>query len=172
MMLKSLKLNDRQEKVENGLNVIVKLHENLEGKVTAMGTSLDTQQKTFSDNLAAMEMKSTEKIEQMSKHAAGGATGSLETLHEMEERQSRATNLILFSVPESRAETVVARNGEDANITKQICTTLGAEHVKMTCRCLGRKSGEAARPIRVELSDQENKTTVLKNARHLRGKQI
>ena len=31
MMLKILKLNDRQEKVENGLNVIVKLHENLEG---------------------------------------------------------------------------------------------------------------------------------------------
>ena len=38
----------------------------------------------------------------------------------------------------------------------------GAEHVKMTCRRLGSKSGEAARPIRVELSDQENKTTVLK----------
>ena len=65
MILKILKLNDRQDKVENGLNVIVKLHENLEGKVTAIGTSLDTQQKTFSDSLAAMEMKLTEKIEQM-----------------------------------------------------------------------------------------------------------
>ena len=42
-MLKILKLNDRQEKVENGLNVIVKLHANLEGKVTAMGTSLDSK---------------------------------------------------------------------------------------------------------------------------------
>ena len=44
--------------------------------------------------------------------------------HEMEDRQSRATNVILFNVPDSRAETVIARNGEDANITKQICMTL------------------------------------------------
>ena len=45
MMLKILKLNDRQEKVENGLNVMIKLHENLEDKVTAMGTSLHTAKK-------------------------------------------------------------------------------------------------------------------------------
>ena len=46
-MPKILKFNDRQEKVEQVLNVIAKLHGNLEGKVTAIGTLLDTQQKNL-----------------------------------------------------------------------------------------------------------------------------
>ena len=60
--------------------------------MSAMGNSLDTQQKTFSDSLVAMEMKLTKKIELMSTHAAGGATGSSETLHEMEDSRRNGDN--------------------------------------------------------------------------------
>ena len=76
----------------------------------------ETQQKSFNECLAAMETQLTAKMEQLHTQAAGGNTSATEAVQEMEDRQSRTNNLILFSVPESRAETSIARNAEDANI--------------------------------------------------------
>ena len=116
MLTKILKLNERQDKVENGLPA--NLNTKLEVRVTSIDERFETQQKALHDCLAAMETQLTANTDQLHTHAAGGTASATETVQDIEDMQSRTNSLILFSVPEGRAETAIARNAEDADIAQ------------------------------------------------------
>ena len=87
---------------------------------------------------------------------------------EMEDRQDTANNIIMFNVPESSAGSRVEQQGDDANMVKKICVNLGADNAQIITRRLGRKTETETGPIRVEITDINNKKTILTSARHVR----
>ena len=170
MMTKIYKLNERQGRVENGLVMLTELHQNLNERLTSLGSSLEagmtTQEKVTEERFSTMETVFTSRMQKLKTQSVDGAA---DMAREMEYRQDTANNIIMFNVPESSAGSRV-QQGDDANIhvVKKICVILGADNAKIITRRLGRKTETETRPIRVEMTDLNNKKTILKNARHLR----
>ena len=52
--------------------------------------------------------------------------GAEDMAREMEDRQDRVNNIIMFNVPESLVGSRVEQQVDDANIVKTICVKLGA----------------------------------------------
>ena len=169
MMTKIYKLNERQERVENGLVMLTELHQNLNDRITSLGSSLEarmtTQEKVIEERFLTMETVFTSRMQKLKTQSVDGAA---DITREMEDRHDRANNIIMFNVPESSAGTRIEQQGDNTNIVKKICVILGADNAQIINRRLGRKLETETRPIRVELTDINNKKTILKNARHLR----
>ena len=104
----------------------------------------------------------------MQKSKTQSVDGAADMAREMADRQDRANNIIIFNVPESSAGSRVEQQVADTNIVKKMCVILGADNAQIITRRLGRKIETENRPIRVEITDLNNKKTILINARHLR----
>ena len=89
-------------------------------------------------------------------------------MKELQERENRKNNLVVYGIPESKNTTSEGRKLHDTTCFKEICdNTLGIEvEIKSSTR-LGAKKTGTDRPLRVELVDNKSKGTVLRNANHL-----
>ena len=130
---------------------------------------MNTQDKETEERFSAMESVFTLRMEKLKTQSVDGAA---DMAREMEDRQDRANNIIMFNVPESSGGSRVEQQVDDMNIVKKMCVILGADNAQIITRRLVRKIETENRPIRVEITDTNNKKTILKNARHLRGKMI
>ena len=169
IMTKICKLNERQERVENGLVMLTELHQNLNDRITSLGSSLDErlniQEKVNEERFTTMESSFALRMQILKTQSVDGAA---DMAREMEDRQERANNIIMFNVPESSAGSRIEQQGDDMTIVKKMCVILGADNAQVITRRLGKKIETETRPIRVEVMDINNKKTILKNARHLR----
>ena len=167
-MKKICKLNERQERVENGLVMLTELHQNLNDRIISLGSSLEarmkTQEKVTEERFSTMESVFTLRIQNLETQSVDGAA---DMAREMEDRQDRENNIIMFNVPESSAGSRVEQV-DDTIIVKKMCVILGADNAQIITRRVGRKTETGNRPIRVEITDITNKKTILKNARHPR----
>ena len=167
IMTKICKLNERQERVENGLVMLTELHQNLIDRITSLGSSLEErlniQEKVTEERFTTMESSFALRMQKLKTQSVDGAA---DMAREMEDRQERANNIIMFNVPESSAGSRIEQQVDDMNIVKKMCVILGADNAQVITRRLGRKTEN--RPIRVEVTDTNNKKTILRNARHLR----
>ena len=140
-MTKICKLNERQERVENGLVMLTELHQNLNDRITSLGASLEarmnTQDKETEDRFSTMESVFTLRMEKLKTQSVDGAA---DMAREMEDRQDRANNIIMFNVPESSGGSRVEQQVDDMNIVKKMCVILGADNAQIITRRLGRKS--------------------------------
>ena len=160
-MKKICKLNERQERMENGLVMLTELHQNLNDRITSLGSSFEarmkTQENVTEERLSTMESVFTLIMQKLKTQSVDGAA---DMAREMEDRQDRANNIIMFNVPESSAGSRVEQQVDDTIIVKKMCVILGADNVQIITRRLGRKTEPENRPIRVEITDTNNKKTI------------
>ena len=98
----------------------------------------------------------------MQKLKTQSVDGAADIAREMEGRQDRANNIVMFNAPESSAGSRVEQQGDDRNVFKTICVNLGAYNAQIITRRLRKKIETETRPIRVEITDLDNKKTILK----------
>ena len=69
IMEKICKLNERQERVENGLVMLTELHQNLNDRITSLGSSLEarmkTQEKVTEERFSTMESVFTLRMQKL-----------------------------------------------------------------------------------------------------------
>ena len=163
IMKKICKLNERQQRVENGLVMLTELHQNLNDRIISLGASLEarmkTQEKVTEERFSTMESVFTLRMQKLETQSVDGAA---DMAREMEDRQDRENNIIMFNVPESSAGSRVEQQVDDTIIVKKMCVILGADNAQIITRRLGRKTETENRPIRVEITDITNKKTITK----------
>uniref|UniRef100_A0A8D8UZB1 Uncharacterized protein n=1 Tax=Cacopsylla melanoneura TaxID=428564 RepID=A0A8D8UZB1_9HEMI len=95
-------------------------------------------------------------------------------IHEMEERDRRAKNIIIYDIEENDSEDTNVRVNHDTQAVANLLTSLDSgdqNHVKV--RRLGKKSNESKpRPLLVTLDSRMVAVSILKNARLKRMKSI
>ena len=158
IMKKICKLNERQERVENGLVMLTELHQNLNDIITSLGSPLEarmkTQENVTEERFSTMESVFTLRMQKLETQSVDGAA---DMARKMEDRQDRENNIIMFNVPESSAGSRVEQQVDDTIIVKKMCDILGADNAQIITRRLGRKTETENRPIRVEITDITNK---------------
>ena len=77
IMKKICKLNERQERVENGLVMLTELHQNLNDRITSLGSSLEarmkTQEKVTEERFSTMESVLTLRMQKLETQSVDGA---------------------------------------------------------------------------------------------------
>ena len=96
----------------------------------------------------------------MQKSKTQSVDGAADMAREMADRQDRANNIIIFNVPESSAGSRVEQQVDDTIIVKKMCVILGADNAQIITRRLEIETEN--RPIHVEITDLNNKKTILK----------
>ncbi|KAI4482050.1 hypothetical protein M0804_009069 [Polistes exclamans] len=85
-------------------------------------------------------------------------------ISEIEERNWRSTNIILFNVDENIASTSSAPPLSDDNIVKDIIKKIDPSvHLGSRTRRIGKRSSDRSRPIRVTLNSKKEVISILKN---------
>ena len=141
--------------------MLTELHQNLNDRITSLGSSLEarmnTQEKETEERFSAVESVFTLRMQKLKTQSVDGAA---DMAREMEDRQDRANNIIMFNVPESSGGSRVEQQVDDMTIVKKRCVILGADNAQIITRRLGRKIETENRPIRVEITDTNNKKTI------------
>lgn len=93
-----------------------------------------------------------------------------EILREVEDRDSRRNNVILFGLPENDHATALDRVTDDKKHTKELFLSLGFDDIKVCdISRLGKKIESKIRPVKVTLENPALKKLVIQKARQLRN---
>lgn len=95
-------------------------------------------------------------------------TAEVDHLKELQEREDRRNNLVVYGISESKSNTSDIRKLHDTTCFKEICDDalgIGVDIISTTR--LGAKKPGSDRPLRVELADNRSKSKVLRNAKYL-----
>jgi hypothetical protein len=91
-------------------------------------------------------------------------------ISELNEREKRKKNVIIYGVPESSKEVLTEKRAEDEQIIKGVLDSIGKSEIKpVYSRRLRSKDASKPGPILVELSDASLRNPVLLAARNLRS---
>lgn len=88
---------------------------------------------------------------------------SIHIMNELEDRQRRASNIIIHNVQESNDKTHLAKANQDTNAVRNLFSDIGMEvDIKKTFR-LGKYAQDKCRPFKVMLGSMEEKLYIVKN---------
>lgn len=92
------------------------------------------------------------------------------TINELNEREKRKKNIIIYGVPESGKEVMVERRKEDEKKIAEIMCKIGQDDVKpVFSRRLKSKDAQKPGPLLVELSDKSLRNPILLAAKKLKN---
>lgn len=91
---------------------------------------------------------------------------------EMMERQSRASNIIIYNVNESKKKSQQERNNEDINTVQEILENFDFDKGKIKSFRLGKFLPSKIRPIKAILPSPENVKQILKNRELIKGPSV
>lgn len=135
-------------------------------EITQIRTGLDA----LPERVRVLEANGTSTLGQISTPSGSQPPDTEDVIGEVMERQTRASNLILFGMPEpenSSAEIPSAADAEKAlSIVRGICP--GITRVLKTHR-LGKPKGSACRPLCIRLESPEAAKLILKNKHSYKG---
>ncbi len=95
------------------------------------------------------------------------------TISEMNERNRRKKNVIIYGVPESKKEILADKKAEDEAKINEILSTIGKSDIKPAySRRLRSKDQSKPGPILVELKEEANRNPLLLAAKKLRDSNI
>ena len=154
VMLQLVRIRERQDIMEVKISTMEDRHDKTDQKVQMIESSvekLDDQ-----DNTGASEL--------VDPHLA---------VREIEDRERRKSNIVLFNLPESSSEDAKVRQAADHTDFKSICQSqldVGVVEVEAAYR-LGpkEKNGRGSRPLKVILKDIATKKQILTNAKKLKN---
>ena len=88
---------------------------------------MNTQEKVTEERFSTMESVFTWRMQKLKTQSVDGAA---DMAREMEDRQDRANNIIMFNVTESSAGSRVEQQVDDMNIVKKMCVILGTDNAQ------------------------------------------
>ena len=92
-----------------------------------------------------------------------------EILDEMEDRERRRNNVILFGLPEHDEGTVAERKQHDESLVQEVFEAIDCDDVETDAILrLGRNVSGRLRPVKVTLSDRSSKAEIMRKSRDLR----
>lgn len=163
------------------VQALKKRHDILERKVDNLKAEVDDkfnsvelklEQKANKDEVMSKEEAITEikKETQTNIKAATDACAS-DILREVEEREKRKCNVVVFKVPELLNGTTEQKIAGDKETFQKICRSLGVEPTIKSIRRLGKKDPEVRgkhRPLWVQLSDPTHQMYLVSKAHTLK----
>lgn len=161
--LDTIKSMLNEQKVE-----IVSKIEELSIKVTNLVSRIDQIESSI-QKVAKTQNEHRKEIDDIKEFLSSTSTmdGILE---EVEQRQFRASNLILFGLPEADSGTVSEREEFDGERFKEIADTLGVANVGWSHSFrLGKVQSNKPRPLRVKITEPEKKSQLLRRSKNLRN---
>ena len=162
------KLSGRMQKLEMAMS---KKAEKVE--VEGIRNNIEHFRSSTSELTKELEKLSSEVEELKSNRAEGTEEVAAMYINEMEDRNRRKPNLIIFSIGESEDPDPIKRKETDiANVSK-IFEEITSTTIEITdCRRLGKRKlkneQQNPRPMRVSVSDQHQRDNILKSAKKLR----
>lgn len=92
-----------------------------------------------------------------------------ELLDEVEDRERRRNNIVLFGLPEQESGTADERKKQDKKLLHDVFDAIDCEEVQIgSFHRLGKLAEGKSRPVKVILRTREGKTEVLQNSRSLK----
>lgn len=87
---------------------------------------------------------------------------------EMKERERRGKNVLIFRAEESESENRKEREEDDKQLVYGLIEDIGAEVTVKNITRLGKKNNDKCRPIRFNVKDEEEKSTLMSRLHYLR----
>ena len=102
---------------------------------------------------------------------AGEQVSVSDTIAEQKERERRASNIMIYNIPESQSAEAEVRISEDVSVVDRIFGSLGTEEEITVEKCIrvGKKVSDKNRVTKVVLKDKRMKGKILRKARVLKG---
>lgn len=166
----TLTASDIQKHVVNRVQGIL---DKMEGKVEAMSQKNKEMQKSFAeaastgikrpDIVSESVTRELRDIKQNMEHIRAKAENQL-TPGEIQDREARKDNLIIFGIPEANVTDIEERNNQDMERVRDILSTgLKLDTGIVETRRLRSKNGQAPFPLRVKLESEKGKWRVIAN---------
>ena len=154
VMLQLTRLRERQDVVESKMD------------------NIEKRQVETTNKLEVIEDR-VEKLESQERAVVTDLGQPSLAVKEIEERERRKNNVVLFNVPESSSQDPKLRHADDVAKFKTLCqSNLDVEPAEVdTAYRLGPKSknGNICRPLKVQLTSNVTKKQILSNAKKLRA---
>ena len=137
-------LDSRMVNIENSLSALRDAQNNTDSEMKNMKIVID-------------ELKISQK------------TSATSILREVEEREERKDNIMVFGLTEMTSGSVEDRRQHDKDLLYDVLEDIGLSGVEtVSFRRVGGSQSEKARPLKVQLEDRTVKASILKKARDLR----
>ena len=119
-------------------------------------------------------LKEVQAIQQVEietlKHSSLSAFSMEDLANEVEQRQNRSKNVIIFGLQEISSGTIRDKRNHDTDQVKKIATTLGVGDVEVhSCSRIGRLRNDGPRLLKVRFSNTDVRTEILRHSRNLKG---
>ena len=141
-----------------------------ESKIRNSATVVEeTMKKSYADVVKKLDEKVEAQVVIARPTALDAQPNSDAHLRELQDRQERRENLIIFGIPESESENRDSRKTHDEVHFQTICQDGMDIEVEIlhSTRLGAKKGGGQARPLRVKLRDERMKMNILRNAKNL-----
>lgn len=128
-------------------------------------SNLDKETKALKANIDEINVKIKRPIDQQSA-GSSGQSGQVEiTLTEMQERDARASNALIFGAQEATSDSIEERITHDTRIVKEMLNFVNANTTTDQLKIIrmGRYNPNKRRPIKVTFPSRETANMVLRN---------
>eukprot|EP00794_Sanderia_malayensis_P011225 gene11225-12404_t len=143
---------------------IAQVKSNLESKISNVESKLSNEVQSLKTQFEASESGIERKIQEKLSNTAD------QNIKEMEERERRKYNIMLFNLPESGSQDKEDCNTHDKNLLKQILEEIEAPVNVRNVYRVGASEGSNPRPLRVILASADEQKKVLNSAIKLKSK--
>ena len=146
--------------LKEGFNSIGDRLENLELRIGNLESSIESFRR--------VQKKQEKEINEIKQSLSEIRVSKSEILDEIEDREKRRNNVIIFGLPECNEGTVSKRKKYDETLVKEVFEAIGCDDIDTeTIFRLGRNIGKM-RPVKVTLRNRISKAEIMRKARDLR----
>lgn len=124
--------------------------------------SLETQLKDYGERIEILEARVSDIEKSTSANTKQPAALETELLTELNERQIRSRNVLLFNLPESESEDIEDRKNDDAKSAYEVLSKLGKDCKILRNFRLGVKKDRQIRPLKLVLESSDEALSILK----------
>lgn len=137
--------------------------------IQALDTRIGSLERSF-DFFRTIQNNQQTEINEIKHTLANLELSKSVVLDEVEDRERRRNNIVLFGLPEQESGTAEARKEHDKGLLEEVFEALDCGEVEIdSFHRLGRVVEGKTRPVKAVLHTREGKTEVLRNSRSLRN---
>ena len=161
-------INDIQNLKNDMLTSIKQEFSNLANCIQALESRIGHLENSF-DSFRTIQSKQQAEINEIKLSLSNLQLSKSEILDEVEDRERRRNNIVLFGLPESGGETAEERKEKEKESLREVLNALNCRDVEVkSSHRLGKVVDGKPRPIKAVLGAREDGVEVLKKARSLR----
>ena len=162
-------MNDIQQLKNDILTSITQQFSSLTNCIQALDLRIGNLEKSL-NNFRSIQNKQQTEINEIKHALVNLDLSKAEFLDEVEDRERRRNNIVLFGLPELESGNVEARKEHDKNSLESVLEAIDCEGVKIdSVFRLGKVVEGKARPVKAILCSREGKMEILRKSRSLRN---